>query len=219
MAAKAPAASGSTLDRLPLAGKVGVGLLFMALVGALFFVFVYEDLSNELQTAKRREVTLQGELRNAQAAKEAYQRDRDDKIRSEARAEQTKKVLPDEPETPAFLASLQQTATVAGVNLTSWAPVDEVPQEFFAKVPMKLTVSGRFHQIARFFHGIGQLDRIINMEDIQMKIASNKSTGTVRDQIPEPEVNVECLATAFRALRLEDAAGGKGASKRRGTGK
>lgn len=216
MAPKAPAASGSTLDRLPLAGKIGVGLLFMALVGALFFVFVYEDLSNELQQAKRREVTLQGELRTAQAAKEAYQRDRDEKIRSEARAEQTKKVLPDEPETPAFLASLQQMATVAGINLTSWAPVDEIPQEFFAKVPMKLTLTGRFHQIARFFFGVGQLDRIINMEDIQMKIAIKTNSGTVKDQVPEPEVNVECLATAFRALRLEDA--GKG-SKRRGTGK
>lgn len=216
MAPKAPAASGSTLDRLPLAGKIGVGLLFMALVGALFFVFVYEDLSNELQQAKRREVTLQGELRTAQAAKEAYQKDRDEKIRSEARAEQTKKVLPDDPETPAFLASLQQTATVAGINLTSWAPVDEVPQEFFAKVPMKLTLTGRFHQVARFFFGVGQLDRIINMEDIQMKIATKTGSGTVKDQAPEPEVNVECLATAFRALRLDDAAKG---SKRRGTGK
>jgi type IV pilus assembly protein PilO len=215
MAPKAPAASGSTLDRLPLAGKIGVGLLFMTLVGALFFVFVYEDLSNELQQAKRREVLLQGDLKTAEAAKEAYQRDRDEKIRSEARAEQTKKVLPDDPETPAFLASLQQMATVAGINLTSWAPVDEVPQEFFAKVPMKLTISGRFHQIAKFFHGIGQLDRIINMEDIQMKISPVKATGTVRDQIPEPEVNVECLATAFRATRLDDA----GKSKRRGTGK
>jgi type IV pilus assembly protein PilO len=215
MAPKAPATSGSTLDRLPLAGKIGVGLLFMALVGALFFVFVYEDLSNDLQQAKRREVQLQGELRTAQTAKEAYQKDRDEKIRSEARAEQTKKVLPDEPETPAFLASLQQTATIAGINLTSWAPVDEVPQEFFAKVPMKLTLTGRFHQVARFFFGVGQLDRIINMEDIQMKIVSKTGSGTVKDQAPEPEVNVECLATAFRALRLDDAS----KSKRRGTGK
>jgi len=216
MAAKAPAASGSTLDRLPLAGKIGVGLLFMALVGALFFVFVYEDLSNDLQNAKRKEVTLQGELRAAQTERKSYQRDRDEKIRSEARAEQTKKVLPDEPETPAFLASLQQTATVAGINLTSWAPVDEVPQEFFAKVPMKLTLTGRFHQIARFFYGVGQLDRIINMEDIQMKLALKTNSGTVKDQVPEPEVNVECLATAFRATRLDDASK---ASKRRGTGK
>ncbi|UQA63323.1 type 4a pilus biogenesis protein PilO [Polyangium aurulentum] len=214
MAAKAPAASGSSLDRLPLAGKVGFGLLMMALVGALFFVFLYEDLSNELSRAVQREGQLRDELRTAQLAKEAYQRDRDEKVRSEVRAEQTKKMLPDDPETPAFLASLQQTATIAGVNLTSWTPVEEAPQEFFAKVPMKLTLSGRYHQVAKFFYGVGQLDRIINMEDIQIKATQRPPTTPGADENVEPEVTVECLATAFRALKL-----GEQGSKRRGPGK
>jgi type IV pilus assembly protein PilO len=212
MAAKPSQAGSSSLDRLPLAGKIGVGLLFMTLVGALFFVFVYEDLSNDLASAKQREGTLRSELRGAEATKEAYQRDRDEKIRSEERAEQTKKILPDDPETPAFLASLQQTATIAGVNLTSWTPVDEVPQQFFAKVPMKLTVSGKYHQIAKFFHGASQLDRVINMEDIQMKLATKNAAG--KEASPDPEVTVECLATAFRALKLDGSEG-----KRKGAGK
>jgi type IV pilus assembly protein PilO len=215
MAAKAPAASGSSLDRLPLAGKVGFGLLMMALVGALFFVFVYEDLSNDLAQAVQKEGQLREELRTAQLAKEAYQRDRDEKVRSEARAEQTKKMLPDDPETPAFLASLQQTATIAGVNLTSWTPVEEAPQEFFAKVPMKLTLSGRYHQVAKFFYGVGQLDRIINMEDIQIKVTERQRSGPAgADENVEPEVSVEALATAFRALKL-----GEQGAKRRGAGK
>jgi type IV pilus assembly protein PilO len=214
MAAKAPAASGSSLDKLPLAGKVGLGLLLMALVGALFFVFLYEDLSNDLSRAVQREGQLRDELRTAQLAKEAYQRDRDEKVRSEARAEQTKKMLPDDPETPAFLASLQQTATIAGVNLTSWTPVEEAPQDFFAKVPMKLTLSGRYHQVAKFFYGVGQLDRIINMEDIQIKVAQRPATAPGADENVEPEVTVECLATAFRALKL-----GEQGSKRRGPGR
>jgi type IV pilus assembly protein PilO len=214
MAAKAPAAAGSSLDRLPLLGKIGFGLLLMALMGALFFVLVYEDLATDLAQARQREGQLRDELRTAQLAKEAYQRDRDEKVRSEARAEQTKKMLPDEPETPAFLASLQQTATIAGVNLTSWTPVEEAPQEFFAKVPMKLTLGGRYHQVAKFFYGVGQLDRIINMEDIQIKTANRPAASAANDQVPEPEVSVECLATAFRALRLGEQAG-----KRKGAGK
>ena len=39
-------------------------------------------------------------------------------------------------------------------------------QKFFARVPMKLTLPGKFHQIAKFFYGVGQLDRIINIENI-----------------------------------------------------
>ena len=53
-------------------------------------------------------------------------------------------ILPDESETPAFLSALQSVATVAGVNLTSWTPQEELPFEYFAKVPMKLTIRGKF---------------------------------------------------------------------------
>jgi len=90
------------------------------------------------------------------------------------------------------------------VNLTSYSPVEEEAQDFFAKVPMKLALSGKFHQVLKFFNGVGQLDRIINIEDIQIK--TPKTTG---DEI---EVQVECLATAFRAKRPDEA---KGAGKTR----
>ncbi len=66
-------------------------------------------------------------------------------------------------------------------------------EEFYAKVPMKLTLIGKFHQVAKFFHGVGQLDRIINVEDIRIK--NPKVTGD------EVQVEVECLATAFRSTR------------------
>src|SRR4029078_9008224 len=118
-----------------------------------------------------------------------------------------KKVLPDESETPAFLSSLQGSAIVAGVNFTSWSPTEEVPQDFYAKVPMKVTLTGKFHQVAKFFYSVGQIDRIINVENIQMKMSATRDKNAAADA----EVSVECLATAFRALGLNDA----GAAKRR----
>jgi type IV pilus assembly protein PilO len=81
---------------------------------------------------------------------------------------------------------------VSGVALNSWDPIDEVNQQFFAKVPMKLVLSGRFHQIAKFFFGVGQLDRIINLENIILR--EPKRDGD------EMVITVEALATAFRAL-------------------
>ena len=44
MAAKPAAATGSALDRLSPAGKVLVGLIFVALIGVLYFVFFYAEL-------------------------------------------------------------------------------------------------------------------------------------------------------------------------------
>jgi len=207
MATKPAAApAGSALDRLSPVGKGLVGLLFVALVGVLYFVFFYADLDAQISGAKQRYFGLNDELRRANESKEAYQKDLDEKTRRETLSQQQKKVLPDDPEMPAFLQALQNTATISGVELTSWTPADEIPQEFFARVPMKLTLKGKFHQVAKFVYTVGQLDRIINIENIQLKNPINLEGEDVT-------VEVDCLATAFRAVRAGEATAA--ANKRR----
>lgn len=208
MAAKPQAAqAGSTLDRLPAVGKVGLGLLFVVLFAALYFVVFYDDVASAISSAKQQELQLTTQLRQSEESKAEYQKDLEEKTKREQLAREQKKILPDDAETPAFLAALQGVATISGVNLTSWSPVDQVPMQFYAKVPMKLTLTGKFHQVAKFFYGVGQLDRIINVEDIHIK--APKKQG---DDI---EVDVECLATAFRAVTAAESAA---AGKRRGAG-
>jgi type IV pilus assembly protein PilO len=202
-----PQPAGSFLDRLSPAGKILVCLVLLATIGGLYFLIFYDEVATEIASAKALETDLLDRRSQAEASREAYQRDLDEKTRREQLAREQKKILPDESETPAFLSALQGVATISGVNLTSWTPIDESPQEFFAKVPMKLTLTGQFHQVAKFFHGVGQLDRIINVEDIQLK--SPKISGDI------VEVSVECLATAFRAVRPTEGQ----ASRRKGTGK
>ena len=205
MAAKAnaPAQGGSTLDRLPPIAKVGVGFLFAVLIGLLYFVVFYSDVDTDLTNARAKEKTLLGQLEEAKKSKEEYQKDADEKTRREQQAREQKKILPDDPEVPAFLATLQDVATVSGVNLTSWNPTEEVPEEFYAKVPMKLTLGGKFHQVVKFMHGVGQQDRIINIEDIRIKKAR-----------PEAEdVDVECRATAFRSTRAGETPRRRGAGR------
>lgn len=202
MAAKpATPAQGSALDRLSPAGKTLVGLIFVALIGVLYFVFFYAELDGQIASAKQRYNGLTNELARAQESKEAYQKDLDEKTRREQLSLQQKKILPDDPEMPAFLQALQNTATISGAELTSWSPADEIPQEFYARVPMKLTLKGKFHQIAKFVYTVGQLDRIINIENIQLK-------NPVSNDGDEVVVEVECLATAFRAVRAGEAAAG-----------
>jgi type IV pilus assembly protein PilO len=202
-AAKGSAAQGSTLDRLPPAGKVGVGLLFAILIGLLYFVVFYGDVDNDLTQAKNAQGHLETQLAEAEKSKEEYQKDADEKARREQQAREQKKILPDEAETPTFLSTLQDVATISGVNLTAWSPTEEAPQEFYAKVPMKLQLGGKFHQVAKFFYGVGQQDRIINVEDIRIK---KTKAGT-------DDVEVECLATAFRATRAGEAGRRRGAGK------
>jgi type IV pilus assembly protein PilO len=70
-----------------------------------------------------------------------------------------------------------------------------VPDQFYVRVPMKLEISGRYHQIAKFFYGVSQLDRIINLENVNL--------GKPEIHGEDVIVHADVLATAFRAA--EDA--------------
>ncbi len=207
--------SSGGLDNLSLPGKLAVGLVFTLMVGAAYFVVFYGEVDSNISSQGKAFIAKKTELENANEAKSAYNKDLAEKARREAKERKQKKILPDSAEMPAFLATLQTQATISGVTLTKWTPNDEAPSRFYARVPMKVKLQGKFHQIAKFFYSIGQVDRIINMEDIVMTVTnvpSKKGSG-------EPEsatVEVACLATAFRALSGKEAgAGGKKKRRRR----
>ncbi len=204
----AKAASGSVLGRLSFGAKFVFGLILVIVIGALYFIVFFADVDGQINRANARESELKGELQKAEEARSAYQKDVDEKTKMQANELERKKVLPDEAETPSFLASLQSIATVSGVTLVQYDPEDEVPEEFYVKVPMSITVSGRFHQIARFFFGVGRLDRVINIEDIDIKMKNKNSDNKAQAQ--ETILEVKCLATAFRAKKAAETPSKKG---------
>lgn len=182
----------TALTRLPLAAKVGVGAGLVSIVAIAYFVVFYGDISNSISAAQSKEQQLVRDLGEARKAEYAFQQDLADVSARQQRQRELNKVLPATTEYPAFLSSVQNVANVSGVSLTAWNPNPEALDKFYARVPMRLELSGRFHQVAKFFYGVGQLDRIINLENISL--TEPKLVG--EDLV----LRVDALATAFRAL-------------------
>jgi len=180
------------LNRLPVAAKVAVGLGLLSVLAIAYVVVFYGDLSNSINTAKSEEERLRKDLAEARKNEFVYEKDLAELTLRQQRQRELNKMLPTNTEYPAFLSAVQNVANVTGVSLTAWSPNQEVTEEFYARVPMKVELSGRFHQIAKFLYGIGQLDRIINMENI--------SLGDPKQVGDDLILRVEGLATAFRAV-------------------
>ena len=171
----------SVLNKLPLLARFAVGAGLLLLLGVAYFVLFYGDIESSIKAAQGQEQQLRNDL--AELTERQH------------RQRELNKVLPVETEYPAFLSAVQSVANVSGIGLTSWTPQPEVNEKFYARVPMRLTLVGRYHQVAKFFYGVGQLDRIINMENI--------SLTDPKIQGDEVVVKTEALATAFRSV--EDA--------------
>lgn len=193
----AMARSDLTLGRLPTAARFGIGIGVAVLVAVAYYVVFYGDLASQIEVAHGREGQLRNELSEARKAEFAYQKDLAELTARQQRQRELNKVLPTSGEYPAFLSAVQNVANVSGVALTAWAPNPEVAEQFYSRIPMRIELSGRYHQIAKFFYGVGQLDRIINIENISLT-----DPKTVGEDIV---LHAEGLATAFRALDTTEA--------------
>jgi len=185
----------SVLNKLPLAARIGVGVGLVLLVGVAYFVVFYGDMESSISAAHGHEQQLRTDLAEARKNEFAYQKDLAELTDRQHRERELNKVLPVDTEYPSFLSAVQSVANVSGIGLTSWTPQPEVNEKFYARVPMKVTLVGRYHQVAKFFYGVGQLDRIINMENISLTDPKVQGDDVV--------VKTEALATAFRTV--EDA--------------
>ncbi len=181
---------------LPVKGAVIAGCALLGL--GVYYVMFYDDLARAIARAATEEKSLHADLATARQNEFAYQRDLAELTERQQRQNQLAKVLPNSTEYPAFLSSLQTVSNASGVTLIAWAPQPEVIEKFYARVPMRLDLEGRFHQVAKFFYGVGQLDRIINMENISMSDPKELDKDVI--------VKVTALATAFRALSGTEAA-------------
>jgi type IV pilus assembly protein PilO len=188
-------AKSSALNRVPLLAKVGIAITLLGLTAITYWTVFYADISGRIKSAESAEKNLQKNLAEARKVEVKYQADLKELNDRELRQRELEKVLPTKTEHPAFLSSLQTVANMTGVTLTAWAPQGEVREKYYARIPMKLSLEGRFHQIAKFFYGVGQVDRIINDENITI------NNPEVRDE--DVYVKVDALATAFRAVEPE----------------
>ncbi|MEP7051620.1 MAG: type 4a pilus biogenesis protein PilO [Pseudomonadota bacterium] len=182
----------SALAKLPLVARIGLGAGALLLLGIAYFVVFYGDIESSLKAEQGRERQLRTDLADARKNEFAYQKDLAELTDRQQRQRELNKVLPTDTEYPAFLSAVQSVANVSGIGLTAWSPQPEVAEQFYSRVPMKVTLVGRYHQVAKFFYGVGQLDRIINMENISLTEPKLQGDDIV--------VKTEALATAFRSL-------------------
>ena len=87
---------------------------------------------------------------------------------AEAQFKIVMKALPEKEEIPALLSGISQAARDADLDITKFQPNQEKAKEFYAEVPITISVSGNYHNVAMFFDKISNLPRIVTIEAIKM---------------------------------------------------
>lgn len=100
--------------------------------------------------------------------------------------------LPNSKEIPSLLSSITTLGKNAGLDFLVFRPKGEVLKDFYAEVPVDISVSGSYFSVANFFAAVANLPRIVNITNVSFSDIKNVNNRMM--------TKVNCLATTFRFL-------------------
>ena len=74
--------------------------------------------------------------------------------------------LPGETEIPSLIVDISQTGLASGLQENLFQPQAEIPKDFYAEKPIKIRLSGGYHEVAKFVSGVAALPRIVTLHNI-----------------------------------------------------
>ncbi len=181
------------LVKIPLGTKVGA-LAGLALVVTVGNYFVWPGISEiEEQTVRLDRTRLQKEAeftKKQQVANNLDQYKRQLEV-VEQRLKEALTEMPEEIRIDNLLTQLSELAKKAGLSMRSLKPSSESKDgAFYFKIPIKMSVSGGFHEIAVFLDSVSKLKRIVNVNNIKFAAPTIRADKVV--------LKADYQATTFR---------------------
>lgn len=170
---------------------VMVFLLCLGIAVAGYYMDI-EKQYNRLAKLEKKELRLKKEFEKKQAKAvnlEAY------KVQLEEMNESfgaMLRQLPDRTEVAALLVDVSQTGLAAGLEFKLFQPQSEVPKEFYAELPIKIEVTGDYHEFGEFISGLSALPRIVTVHNIKIKPQGSKDGGG--------KLQLQAVAKTYRYL-------------------
>jgi len=183
-------------------------LLVLVAVGAVLFAsywFLIKPTFEELEVVKAKET----ELRQKFDSEQAKAANRSAYVEQLEEMKKTFNVmlrqLPNKTDIESLLVDLSQTSVASGLEVKYFKPETEVPKEFYAEYPIKISVTGQYHQFGQFISGLAALPRIVTLSNIDIAEIKQQVTNTTagNNSNSEKKLKMDLVATTYRYIDEE----------------
>lgn len=153
--------------RWPLLFRVAaVSLVFVAVLAFCVYMFVVKTEVPLLERVQREEQELRATFEDKQRRAANFDAYRAQLADIERDFGAMLRQLPGRTEVPNLLVDISQTGLAAGLEEKLFQPMGEVQREFYAELPIRIRLTGGYHELGQFVSGIAALPRIVTLHDI-----------------------------------------------------
>lgn len=185
----------SNMGAWPALVKSLVAALAMLLVLVLGYQLYLKDLLLQLDQRRADEIVLKQQFAS-KASQVANLLPYGEQMKAmESAFEQMLRQLPSDTEVPGLLEDISRTGLGSGLEFEEIKLLPEVVQPFYVELPIQITVTGGYHQLATFVSGVAGLPRIVTLHDFEIKpvapqvgskLRMNVLARTYRYKVPRP---------------------------------
>jgi type IV pilus assembly protein PilO len=167
----------SNMGSWPPAIKALAGALLMVMVLGLGYYFYISDLEGELDLKRGEESTLKDQFATKASMAANLELYTQQMKEMETSFGVLLRQLPSDTEVPGLLEDITRTGLGSGLEFEEIKLLPEITQPFYIELPIQITVTGAYHDLATFVSGVAGLPRIVTLHDFDLAPA-NPEGGT-----------------------------------------
>ncbi len=138
-------------------------------VPVLAFTFlVFMPKADEMEQSRNSIQRLESEIARLAAVASELDQHRAETEQAQQKLKELSEFLPEEKEIPLLLTSISNLGTNSGLEFRLFRPQNESRQEFYAEIPINISVRGPYHNVGVFLDRVSKLPRIVTVEDLNM---------------------------------------------------
>ena len=180
------------LAAVPMLIKIGVLAGVVVLLGAGYWYFFYSDMQDEMEQLQKQARKLEQERGEYEQRKKEYLAFRNEVNQLLEEQKELVRVLPKSDDIEQFIENIQAQVELTGLQKVSTVRDGAQPVDMYIKIPIRMSLNGTYHQINHFFKNVGELKRIVNIEDLSLAPASDAA-----DLNKPVTLNAKFVATTF----------------------
>jgi type IV pilus assembly protein PilO len=190
------ALSMDSIYKLSTPKKVLILVAILGVIVGLYLYVFYIPRNDDLKIARGELSKLTKELNESRAITRDLQKFKDQVIKLNEELKDALTQLPNEKEIPEILKTISSLGKESNLEFTLFRPKPEVPQQFYAQVPIELVALGSYHNIGIFFDKVSKLPRIINVVDFNMTRAKDIKGRSETEIL----VKTSCMINTYRFI-------------------
>ncbi|MDB6445860.1 MULTISPECIES: type 4a pilus biogenesis protein PilO [Pseudomonas] len=158
----------NNLGSWPMPVKWLAGVLLVILVLGLGYNFALSDLEDQLQQVRGEESTLKAQFAGKAHMAANLERYTEQMKQMEESFGVLLRQLPSDTEVPGLLEDITRTGLGSGLEFEEIKLLPEATQPFYIELPIQITVTGGYHDLATFVSGVAGLPRIVTLHDFEI---------------------------------------------------